>query len=66
MTVQWGDVATWIGSFGTVTTLGFALIQIINERKLEAKCEKVQTEKRFQGERVSAWLNLTNIDLSRR
>jgi hypothetical protein len=50
MSVQLGDLATWVASVGTVAAVSVALWQILSERK-----ERLGREFREQAERVSAW-----------
>jgi hypothetical protein len=49
-TVQWGSVATWVASVGTVTAVSLALWRTAWERK-----DRLRRELRQQAERISAW-----------
>jgi hypothetical protein len=48
--VQWGTVATWVASVGTVTAVSFALWEARGDRK-----ERLRRELRQQAVRISAW-----------
>ena len=48
--VQWGSVATWVASVGTVTAVSLALWRAAAERK-----ERLRRELRQQAERIAAW-----------
>jgi hypothetical protein len=50
MSIQLGDVATWVASIGTVAAVWVALWQIVSEKK-----ERLGREVREQAERISAW-----------
>lgn len=50
MSIQLGDLATWLASVGTIGAVWLALWQVLNEKK-----ERVNREIRSQAERISAW-----------
>lgn len=56
--VQWGDVATWVASVGTVLAVVVALIQVARERRARLADEaQSRTERHLaQATLVSAWL----------
>lgn len=59
MCIDWNTLGTWVGSLGTVGALFFAFLQINNERKIRRETEerRMETEKRQQAEKISAWLD---------
>jgi len=57
--VDWGDIATWLGSVGTVGTLIFTLRQLYNDRN-----ERKSNELKFQAKEISAWIDNSNKDIT--
>jgi hypothetical protein len=58
MSIQIGDVATWVASIGTIGALGAALWQIRNERKRRIAQEIQDRSERHQSQArlVAAWI----------
>jgi hypothetical protein len=50
-----GDIATWFGSVGTISTLFFAFYQLQTEREATR-----ENEKRSQASKISAWIAQEN------
>jgi hypothetical protein len=55
--VQWGSVATWVASVGTVAAVSLALWEARGDRK-----ERLRRELRQQAVRISAWFVETHKD----
>jgi len=44
MTIQWGDVATWVSGLGTMAVVGFAAVQVLQLRRDEAAKSRVDLD----------------------
>jgi hypothetical protein len=57
MSIQYGDLASWLASVGTVGALGAALWQIGTERtrRLQQEEHDRERDKRAQARRVACW-----------
>jgi hypothetical protein len=55
--IQWGNLATWIASIGTVSAVVVALVQVYRERKIRSVHESTDRYERRRGQvrLISAW-----------
>lgn len=55
--IQWGNLATWIASLGTVSAVTVALLQVYSERKVRRVQETTDRyeQHRAQARLISAW-----------
>lgn len=58
MSIQFGDIPTWVAAIGTIGALGAALWQIGNERKRRIAQEAQDRSERHQSQArlVAAWI----------
>jgi hypothetical protein len=49
--IQWGDVATWVASVGTVAAVSVALWEVLRQRRIENR-----RDRRAHAESISAWI----------